>query len=354
MSGSGGRVSVIMPVYNGGRFLREAVDSVLGQTFDDFELVAVDDGSTDDSVAILTEYAERDPRVRVSRHPENRGHHHTSNDAIGLAQGELVARMDQDDLWLPRRLEASVAHLDEHPEVGLLATAYVRLLPDGTRLERHPPRSHTRIRTRMVFGNIICHPSVTVRRSLIATGELRYRDLPGPQDYDLWVRLLEHTEAHILDEPLVVYRQHSATMSELFRDDLPLAAEDISNRQLRGLLGPDLDDDTLRSIRRLAAHRAPKGRADYERAGLVLDVFDALAKRPDISPGELASVRRTWCRRALTAAVGRGPNAAAPLVREIGRRDPAALASWVGRDLPSRTLSAARHRAAGRPRPALT
>jgi glycosyltransferase involved in cell wall biosynthesis len=345
----GPRVSVVMPVFNGERYLRECLDSVLAQTFADFEVVVVEDGSTDGSAALLTEYASRDERVRVLLHEVNQGHHRTSNDAIAEARGEYLARMDQDDVWLPRRLEASVSYLDAHPEVGLLATSYFRLLPDGRRLVRHPPPSHTKTRSWLVFGNVICHPSVTLRRSLIDSGDLHYNDLPGPQDYDLWVRLLGHTRASTLPEPLVLYRENPHSMSDIFRDDLPRAAEDISNRQLRELLGSEVDGDTLRGVRRLVSQGGPREPAEYAHAHLVFDVFDALAARPDLARDELRSMRRKWCRRALTTAMrNRQTRAARPLVRQIARRDPLVLVPWLGRDVPSLGLSALRHRA-GRP-----
>src|SRR4051795_2357411 len=93
------RVSVYMPVYNGEAYLAECLDCILDQTFRDFEVVAVDDGSKDGSFDILLDYARRDGRIRVLRHEANQGHHQTSNDALAACRGEYLARMDQDDLW---------------------------------------------------------------------------------------------------------------------------------------------------------------------------------------------------------------------------------------------------------------
>jgi glycosyltransferase involved in cell wall biosynthesis len=336
-----------MPVYNGAAYLAECLDSILDQTFTDFEVVAVDDGSRDASPEILSSYAARDARIRVLRHDVNQGHHQTSNDALAECRGEYLARMDQDDLWLRRRLEASVHHLDTHPEVGLLSTAYVRFRPDGRRTERRPARPHTKIRAHQVFGNIICHPSVTLRADLAGTGELRYRDLPGPQDYDLWSRLLPHTQAYTLAEPLVLYREHDSSMTDLFRDELPKAAEEVSNRQLRDLLAEDVDDDTLRTIRRLWSRRGPRDGADYAKTALVFEVFAAMERWPHASPDHVGDMRRKWCRRALTAAMrNRQMRAAAPLVSEIARHEPGALAYWFAGDLPRRGASALRQRRA--------
>jgi glycosyltransferase involved in cell wall biosynthesis len=343
--GGSPRVSVYMPVYNGAAYLAECLDSILDQSFRDFEVVAVDDGSKDGSLDILSQYADRDDRIRVLRHKVNQGHHQTSNDALAACRGAYLARMDQDDLWLRRRLEASVHHLDAHPEVGLLSTAYVRFRPDGHRSERRPPRPHTKVRAQQAFGNLICHPSVTLRADLARTGELHYRDLPGPQDYDLWSRLLPHTQAHTLSEPLVLYREHDSSMTDLFRDDLPKAAEAVSNRQLRGLLGEDVDDDTLRTVRRLWSRRGPRDGADYAKTRLVFEAFAAMERWPHASRDDVRDMRRKWCRRALTAAMrNRQMRAATPLVTEIARHEPTAMAYWFAGDLPRRSASALRQR----------
>jgi glycosyltransferase involved in cell wall biosynthesis len=341
--GGNPRVSVYMPVYNGARYLADCLDSILDQTFRDFEVVAVDDGSKDDSFEILSAYATRDPRIRVLRHDVNQGHHQTSNDALAACRGEYLARMDQDDLWLRRRLEASVHHLDTHPETGLLSTAYARFRPDGRRTERRPPRPHTKIRAHQAFGNIICHPSVTLRADLAETGELHYRDLPGPQDYDLWSRLLPHTQAYTLSEPLVLYREHDASMTDLFRDELPKAAEEVSNRQLRALLGEHVDDDALRAVRRLWSRRGPRDGAAYAHAGLVFEAFAAMERWPHASRDDVRDMRRKWCRRALTAAMrSRQMGSATPLLTEIARHEPAAVAFWLGNDVPRRGVAALR------------
>src|SRR5258706_14041022 len=114
-------VSVVMPVYNGERYLASAIDSILAQTFTDFELIAVDDGSTDSSLPMLKRYAERDPRVRVISRP-NTGIVGALSDAIAAARAPLIARMDADDLSLPLRFERQVAYLSGHPQCVLVGT----------------------------------------------------------------------------------------------------------------------------------------------------------------------------------------------------------------------------------------
>src|SRR6476661_6105481 len=124
-------VSVLMPVYNAGRYVAEAVESILGQTYADFEFLIVDDGSTDRSRAILERYAARDPRIRLVSRP-NTGYAAALNELLGLARGELVARMDADDVALPERLLRQVNYLRAHPEVVCVGTA-VHLIDGGGR-----------------------------------------------------------------------------------------------------------------------------------------------------------------------------------------------------------------------------
>ncbi len=114
------KVTVLLPVYNGARFLRQAIDSVLSQTWKDFELLVVNDGSTDGTAAILESYS--DPRIRILSNVQNIGLTLSLNKGLQSARGEYIARIDADDIALPIRLEKQVSYLDQHPEVGLVAT----------------------------------------------------------------------------------------------------------------------------------------------------------------------------------------------------------------------------------------
>ena len=340
------RVSVIMPVYNGEAYLGEALDSVLAQTLPDFELIAVDDASSDRSWSILERYAAQDARIRAVRRPRNGGHHVASNQAMALAQGDYIARLDQDDLARPQRLEVSVRYLDAHPEVGLLATGYQYVTADGRSTERLKPMTHERLRAGLVFGNCIVHSSAVLRRSVVETGDFGYEDLPGPQDYDLWVRLLEHTRGASIADALAVYRRTDESMSDLFDAEMPAAAEAISHRQLERLIG-DLttDREVYRSIRRIHGMRSVR-HADYAASELLFTVYDRLALEPDLDRDELRRVRRRWIVRACSTII-RDPAAANPdrrFVAAVLRHDPLALGAWAGGDLPRRTVRHLRHR----------
>ena len=198
-------VSVIMPVYNAERFVREAVESILNQTFTDFEFIIINDGSTDSTRAILESFA--DTRI-VLLHQENQGLVRSLNRGLRMARGRYIARQDADDVSLPERLERQVAFLDAHPEVGLLASAsqaidehgqalYVRNTPcDGETLQREFVRGH----------NPLIHGSVLMRREILDTVGFYDERFLTAEDNDYWLRIAEHWQVAALADVLFRYR----------------------------------------------------------------------------------------------------------------------------------------------------
>jgi glycosyltransferase involved in cell wall biosynthesis len=214
------RVTVLMPVYNGETYLREAVDSVLHQTLDDFEFLIVDDGSTDSSAAILESYT--DPRIRVVHNPTNLKLVATLNKGLDLARGEYVARMDCDDISLPERLEKQLAFMEAHSEVGVLGTACQYI--DGCSrpgLVRSNPTPHSLIRWHLCFTCPMTHPTVMMRKSIIqqlgayASQAIRGREKYSAEDYDLWRRASSVTELANLPEVLLYLRKHEANVTRI-------------------------------------------------------------------------------------------------------------------------------------------
>jgi glycosyltransferase involved in cell wall biosynthesis len=201
-----------MPVYNAENFLAEAVESIQSQTFQDWELVAVDDGSTDSSGTILARFASDDPRVRVLGGEENRGVAAALNRGWREARGELVARLDADDVALPERLARQVRFLDVNASVAVVGSAAVLVAPDGTHLSVTPiPTSSTAIRATLLRHNCLNHPSVMIRRAILEEfGGYRFNHV---EDYDLWLRISQRYELANLPEPLTLYRVHPGQVS---------------------------------------------------------------------------------------------------------------------------------------------
>jgi glycosyltransferase involved in cell wall biosynthesis len=204
------RVSVIMPVYNAERYVADAVESILAQTFTDFEFMIVNDGSTDKSLGILEKYAARDERINLVSRP-NTGYLVALNAMLGRARGEYVARMDADDVAMPQRFDRQVQYLNEHPECVLVGSRVIIIDPDGDPLtEIGDALTHEEIDEAFMRaqGQMVYHPSVIYRRQVVL-------DLGGyrpeynlTEDLDLFLRLAEVGRIVNLAEPLLKYREH--------------------------------------------------------------------------------------------------------------------------------------------------
>ncbi len=208
-------ISVLLPVYNCERYVGAAVQSILDQTFADFELIIIDDGSTDGSSAILRAFADRDARVRLVARP-NTGYVRALNEAAALATGEFLARMDADDVSLPGRFAAQVAYLRAHPDCVLLGTQVIMMDGDGDLIGPMPDVAfgHDAIdRALLDRGWPVVHPSVMMRRAALAqVGGYRAEFCPK-EDHDAFLRLAELGRVENLPEPWVHYRRHAGSVS---------------------------------------------------------------------------------------------------------------------------------------------
>jgi len=211
-------VSVMMPVYNALPYVAEAVRSILTQTMGDFELVVIDDGSTDGSKQLLEAQAARDERIRlISR--ENRGISATRQQMLETARGEYVAVLDADDVALPDRLEKQRAFLDSNSDVVCVGGSFDAIDEAGRFLRVFElPTEHEQIDQSLIRGvNVICHSAVMMRRKVaLAVGG--YDPLLAPsEDYDLWLRMGEVGRLANLPQVLVRYRYHGSSASSLGR-----------------------------------------------------------------------------------------------------------------------------------------
>lgn len=205
-------ISVVLPVYNGEKYLAQAVDSILAQTFTDFELIMIDDGSTDSSLQILRKYEQLDSRIRLVAR-ENRGLVTTLNDLIDIARGEWVARMDQDDIALPNRLERQMKWLKE---TGAdIAGSWVRRFGSSDKRLIRLRQTDDAIKMEILFCSPFAHPSVMMRTALVK--RLRYdKAWEKAEDYDLWERAAEAGwKMTNVPEELLLYRQHGTQISTM-------------------------------------------------------------------------------------------------------------------------------------------
>ena len=219
------KVSVVMPVYNGEKFLQEAIESILNQTFRDFEFLIVDDGSTDGSEEIISRYADTDERIHLISNPKNLGIAEATNVGVAHARGEYIALMDQDDISHPDRLSTEVAYLDLHPEICVVGGNTAVLGEDGRTHNRRPVlTSPVLIRWGLLFGNQLRNPTVLIRQDIFTKLGMRYENFAPLQDYRFWLKLSMRCWFTNLPENLVTYRLHhdnaSISQSDKYSDHL--------------------------------------------------------------------------------------------------------------------------------------
>jgi glycosyltransferase involved in cell wall biosynthesis len=205
-------VSVVLTTYNYGRFLAGALDSVLGQSFGDFEVIVIDDGSTDETDTVIAPYRS-DRRVRYQR-TYHVGASRARNIGICLAQGPLIAFLDADDVWLPHKLEQQVALFRADSDLGVVYARRLLIDADGWELE-HAQSPHYRgwVLPQIFRRNFLCFSSSMVRRSAFDDVGLFDEGLPLAMDYDLWLRVALRFRFDYVDEPLVKYRTGHANLS---------------------------------------------------------------------------------------------------------------------------------------------
>ena len=226
-------VTVLMSVYNGEKYLKEAIDSILNQTFEDFEFLMIDDGSTDQSLKILRSY--KDPRLRIVQNEKNIGLIKSLNKGLKLAQGKYIARMDADDISLPERLEKQVTFMDVSPKIGVCGT-WLQAFGEIKRTVVKSPLNHEDIIARMFCDNSIWHPTVIFRKDIIDRYHLFYdENAQGCEDYKLWVEMTKVTILANLPEVLLLYRIHDSQVTKLGSN-----SQDIKNDLVENFLGRPL------------------------------------------------------------------------------------------------------------------
>ncbi len=256
------QVSIIIPTFNSAHYVVEAVASAMSQTFRDFEVLVIDDGSTDDTASALQDAAQGAAHEVSGRrngshnlryiHQANAGVSAARNRGIAEARGRYVAFLDADDTWLDNKLERQLKALADHGgRYRASYTAYVTVSADMTSLGVHRPEPDARLAELLTRGNIVGTPSTVVaERSLFPVAGGFDRELSQCADWDMWVRLASLTEFLYVDEPLVRYRQHGGNMSK----NVPLLEKDSVRVLEKGFAMANLPAG-LRARRRAALAR---------------------------------------------------------------------------------------------------
>lgn len=248
------RVSVVMSVYNGETYLGEAIQSILDQTFTDFEFIIIDDGSQDKSPAILRDYARRDERIRLLENPHNLGLSASLNKGIRASRGEYIARMDADDISLPSRIEEQVIFMDTNPEIGICGT-WIEMFGDQHRQIEQFPLDHAQIHLRLLFGNALAHPTVMMRLAALRQFSLTYNEhIRFAQDYELWSRAIAHLRFANIGQVLLFYRIHPSTTGARFHNQQKVIHLEVYRNLLR-LFGLHPTQEDLLLQERISAHQ---------------------------------------------------------------------------------------------------
>ena len=246
-------VSVIMPVFNGEKYLKEAIDSILNQTYSFIELIIINDGSSDGSEEIIKTYS--DSRIVYLKNVQNIGLIETLNIGLRHAKGKYFARMDADDISLPTRLEKQINFFEQHPKIGIVGTSY-SVFGDKHEMVRYPSM-HEDIKLACLFYNPFCHPSIMIRKEIIDKYDLFFRkEYIHAEEYKLWTEILTLTEGHNLEEELLLYRVHVNQISQVYlnqqienskiiqKEFLENAGFDIQEKDLGGIWIDKCDVDS--------------------------------------------------------------------------------------------------------------
>ena len=244
------KVTVLMPVYNGEKYLAEAIESILNQTYKDFEFLIINDGSTDNSVKIIESY--NDPRINLVHNKRNLKLIATLNKGLNIAKGEYIARMDCDDVSLPDRLLKQVEYLDNHPDVGVLGCGTKNVDEKlNTISEPERPLTYLQNKWRLLFKTTLMHPSVMYRKNLI----LKYGGYSNrfihAEDYDLWSRLIDSVIIHQIPETLVYLRKHNQNIGIVYKDISSINIPKISINNIIKLNSKNLNQNNVSQVVKL-------------------------------------------------------------------------------------------------------
>ena len=252
------KVSVVMSVHNGEQYLRDSLESILHQTFRNFEFIIIDDGSTDNSWKLLTEYAHRDSRIVLIQNSKNIGLTKSLNKGLQCAKGKYIARQDADDISFPERLEKQVSYMESHQTVGLLATGIEYIDSEGNPFLRDmPPQNRVLLGWYLLFRNPLRHSTVLWRQEAVSDKVGEYDpEFTYAQDYDLWSRIFSQFIIATLPEVLVWMRWHRESISLRNTVKQDAFGVRVSYKQIHHYLSSDdVTEGDVKALRLMPRHR---------------------------------------------------------------------------------------------------
>jgi len=239
------KVSVIMPTYGAAQHIRSAIDSILDQTFTDWEMLIVNDPAVNDTTEeIVAEYSAEDSRIQLIQNTNRLGLAGSLNKGIRIARGEYIARMDADDISAPERLEKEAAFLDNNPDIGLVGSYQKHF---GTEDYIHaPPITPESLKVKLIFECDLCHSTVMFRRDLFISNNLFYDETFLAEDFELWTRAVQIMKFATIPEVLGFYRHSDDNITESKKQDLAEESGEIVAKSLKGTLNIELNSEDKR------------------------------------------------------------------------------------------------------------
>ena len=275
------KVTVLMPVYNSEKYLKEAIESILSQSFTDFEFLIVCDPSTDNTVEVLNSF--NDNRLRLIINEQHIGQPESYNMGIKLARGDYIAIMHSDDISLPHRLEKQFEFMENKPDIGICGT-WVNLIEGDIKTAWHTPTEPDLTKCTLLFSPSVHHPSVIMRKSFLIDNNLFYRaEFKTAEDYDFWVRASMCFPLSNLDEVLLLYRRHPGQLSIRKAEDENKNADSIRLFQLN-LLDLNPTDDEALTHNRIARGERFKSKSDIVEVEAWLEKINEANENKKIYP----------------------------------------------------------------------
>ena len=227
-------ISVVMSVYNGEKYLSEAIKSILDQSFSDFEFIIFDDGSTDDSLGIIESF--NDTRIKLIKNKTNRGLTKNLIEGLNIAKGKYVARMDADDISLPDRFKTQAEYLEANSDISILGSSVIFFNDNGYEFIAYQPITNEEIKVHLLFSFTLLHPSVMMRIDDLRRYNLNYNpEFKYSQDHDLWVRASMRLKLANIHEPLIKMREHTDKITSNLKPQQKYYSDKTRLRQLKNL-----------------------------------------------------------------------------------------------------------------------
>ena len=283
-------VSVVIPVRNEQRYVAEALDSILEQTFRDFEVIVIDDASDDETPGILAGY--KDSRLRIKTNSQALGVGGALNTGLALARGTYIARMDADDIAKPQRLEEQVAFLERHPDIGLVSSNTCIIDENGTLQEEiYPGRGFTNaaLRWELFWSFPIVHPTVMMRAELLKSVG-GYPPNRVAEDYALWMMLRNVTNFQVLEAVHLSYRRHSNRVTDTNNNPLTACMLRSTREALESLVS-DVPPDSVLKLAKRMRRDTPTNEEIHACCFLLIRVYRAMRSKEKNSGDNLVQIR---------------------------------------------------------------